>query len=86
MADVISTAIFNGRHGDACGMLRDLWAPLGFEGARETSVGCKSLGRPHVGSRFSLPDGALTTYDSYPERTLSDRWPLGWLSHSKTAD
>jgi hypothetical protein len=22
--------------------------------------------------RFSLPDGALTTYDSYPERTLPD--------------
>lgn len=22
--------------------------------------------------RFSLPDGGLTTYDSYPERTLPD--------------
>lgn len=33
MADAISTAVFNGRHGDACGMLRDLWAPFGFEGA-----------------------------------------------------
>jgi hypothetical protein len=33
MADAISTAVFNGRHGDACGMLRELWAPFGFEGA-----------------------------------------------------
>ena len=32
MADAISTAVFNGRHGDACGMLRDLWAPFGLEG------------------------------------------------------
>ena len=33
MADAVSTAAFNGRRGDACGMLRDLWAPFGFEGA-----------------------------------------------------
>lgn len=33
MADAISTAVFNGRHGDACGMLRDLWAPFGLEGS-----------------------------------------------------
>jgi len=33
MADAISTAVFNGRHGDACGMLRELWAPFGFDGA-----------------------------------------------------
>lgn len=33
MADAISTAVFNGRHGDACGMLRELWAPWGFDGA-----------------------------------------------------
>ena len=32
MADAISTAVYNGRHGDACGMLRDLWAPFGLEG------------------------------------------------------
>jgi hypothetical protein len=32
MADAISTAVFNGRHGDASGMLRDLWAPFGLEG------------------------------------------------------
>ncbi|KAG2061559.1 hypothetical protein BDR06DRAFT_947035 [Suillus hirtellus] len=28
--------------------------------------------------RFSLPDGSLMTYDSYPERTLPDGRPLGW--------
>lgn len=32
MADAISTAVYNGRHGDACGMLRDLWAPFGLDG------------------------------------------------------
>jgi hypothetical protein len=32
MADAISSAVFHGRHGDACGMLRDLWSPFGLEG------------------------------------------------------
>jgi hypothetical protein len=32
MADAISNAVYNGRHGDACAMLRDLWAPFGLEG------------------------------------------------------
>ncbi|KAG7091054.1 hypothetical protein E1B28_010111 [Marasmius oreades] len=32
MADAISNAVFNGRHGDACGMLRDLWGPFGLQG------------------------------------------------------
>jgi hypothetical protein len=32
VADEISTAVFNGRHGDACMMLRDLWAPFGLDG------------------------------------------------------
>lgn len=32
MADAISTAVYNGRHGDACGMLRELWAPFGLDG------------------------------------------------------
>jgi hypothetical protein len=32
VADTISNAVYNGRHGDACGMLRDLWAPFGLEG------------------------------------------------------
>ena len=32
VADAISTAVFNGRHGDACMLLRDLWAPFGLDG------------------------------------------------------
>jgi hypothetical protein len=32
IADAISNAVFNGRHGDACGMLRDLWSPFGLPG------------------------------------------------------
>lgn len=32
VADAINNAVFNGRHGDACGMLRDMWAPFGLEG------------------------------------------------------
>jgi hypothetical protein len=32
MADAISNAVYNGRHGDACAMLRDLWSPFGLEG------------------------------------------------------
>lgn len=32
VADAISNAVFHGRHGDACGMLRDLWSPFGLEG------------------------------------------------------
>ncbi|KAF8160625.1 hypothetical protein B0H34DRAFT_857242 [Crassisporium funariophilum] len=81
MADAISNAVFNGRHGDACGMLRDLWAPFGLEGMpRLLVVLAKHRSDPNhwVVHRFSLPDGALTTYDSYPERTLPDGRPLGW--------
>ncbi len=32
MADAINNAVFHGRHGDACGMLRDLWTPFGLQG------------------------------------------------------
>jgi hypothetical protein len=32
MADAVSNAVYNGRHGDACAMLRDLWNPFGFDG------------------------------------------------------
>ncbi|KIM45431.1 hypothetical protein M413DRAFT_66595 [Hebeloma cylindrosporum] len=81
LADAISNAVFNGRHGDACGMLRDLWAPFGLEGTpRLIVVLAKHRSDPNhwVVHRFSLPDGALTTYDSYPERTLPDGRPLGW--------
>ncbi|KAJ7647352.1 hypothetical protein FB45DRAFT_822173 [Roridomyces roridus] len=81
MADAISNAVFNGRHGDACGMLRDLWSPFGLEGMpRLLVVLAKHRSDPNhwVVHRFSLPEGALTTYDSYPERTLPDGRPLGW--------
>ncbi|KAH9895121.1 hypothetical protein C8Q73DRAFT_665408 [Cubamyces lactineus] len=81
MADAISTAVYNGRHGDACGMLRDLWAPFGLEGIpRLLIVLAKHRNDDHhwVVHRFSLPDGSLTTYDTYPERCLPDGRPLGW--------
>ncbi|KAJ8515599.1 hypothetical protein ONZ45_g7018 [Pleurotus djamor] len=81
MADAISTAVFNGRHGDACGMLRDLWTPFGLEGMPRLLVVLakhRSDENHWVVHRFSLPDGGLTTYDSYPERTLPDGRPLGW--------
>lgn len=81
MADAISNAVFNGRHGDACGMLRDLWSPFGIPGMPRLLVVLakhRSDANHWVVHRFSLPDGALTTYDSYPERTLPDGRPLGW--------
>ncbi|RDX55166.1 hypothetical protein OH76DRAFT_872077 [Lentinus brumalis] len=81
MADAISTAVYNGRHGDACGMLRDLWAPFGLEGIpRLLIVLAKHRNDDNhwVVHRFSLPDGSLTTYDTYPERCLPDGRPLGW--------
>lgn len=92
VADTISNAVFNGRHGDACGMLRDLWSPFGLQGmprllvvlAKHRSdedhwvvhrcvlLRCHLLCLILLSCRFSLPDGSLTTYDSYPERTLPD--------------
>jgi len=81
MADAISNAVFNGRHGDACGILRDLWHPFGLDGMPRLLVVLakhRSDENHWVVHRFSLPDGALTTYDSYPERTLPDGRPLGW--------
>ncbi|KAF9268673.1 hypothetical protein L218DRAFT_977161 [Marasmius fiardii PR-910] len=81
MADAISNAVFNGRHGDACGMLRDLWGPFGLQGMPRLLVVLakhRSDENHWVVHRFSLPDGSLTTYDSYPERTLPDGRPLGW--------
>ncbi|KAL0956603.1 hypothetical protein HGRIS_002740 [Hohenbuehelia grisea] len=81
MADAISTAVFNGRHGDACGMLRDLWSPFGLPGMPRLLIVLakhRSDANHWVVHRFSLPDGGLTTYDSYPERTLPDGRPLGW--------
>ncbi|KAF8658320.1 hypothetical protein AX16_002088 [Volvariella volvacea WC 439] len=75
MADAISTAVFNGRHGDACNMLRELWHPFGLEGMPRLLVVLakhRSDENHWVVHRFSLPDGGLTTYDCYPERTLPD--------------
>jgi len=81
MADAISTAVFNGLHGDACGMLRDLWTPFGMDGfPRLIIVLAKHRADADhwVVHRFSLVDHTLTTYDTYPERTLPDGRPLGW--------
>lgn len=81
MAEAISTAVYNGRHGEACGMLRDLWAPFGLEGIpRLLIVLAKHRNDDDhwVVHRFSLPDGSLTTYDTYPDKSLPDGRPLGW--------
>ncbi|KAH9994964.1 hypothetical protein BJV74DRAFT_830757 [Russula compacta] len=75
MADAISNAVFNGRHGDASGMLRELWHPFGLEGMPRLLIVLakhRSDANHWVVHRFSLPDGTLTTYDSYPSG------PLGW--------
>ncbi|KAI0066274.1 hypothetical protein BV25DRAFT_1913042 [Artomyces pyxidatus] len=75
MADAISNAVFNGRHGDASGMLRELWHPFGLEGMPRLLIVLakhRSDANHWVVHRFSLPDGTLTTYDSYPERCLPD--------------
>lgn len=48
MADAINNAVFHGRHGDACGMLRDLWTPFGLEGIpRIIVVLCKHRSDPN---------------------------------------
>ncbi|KAJ7594594.1 hypothetical protein C8J56DRAFT_442742 [Mycena floridula] len=81
VAESISNAVFNGRHGDACGMLRDLWTPFGLDGMPRLLVVLakhRTDDNHWVVHRFCLPDGSLTTYDSYPERTLPDGRPLGW--------
>ncbi|KAJ3550559.1 hypothetical protein NM688_g5051 [Phlebia brevispora] len=81
MAEAISTAVFNGRHGDASGMLKELWAPFGLEGMPRLLIVLakhRTDENHYVAHRFSLPDGSLTTYDTYPERALPDGRPLGW--------
>jgi len=81
VADAISTAVFNGRHGDACMMLRDLWAPFGLDGIPRLLIVLakhRTDENHWVVHRFSLPDGQLTTYDTYPEKCLPDGRPLGW--------
>ncbi|KAJ1305785.1 hypothetical protein OPQ81_010515 [Rhizoctonia solani] len=81
MADAISTAVYNGRHGDACQMLKDLWTPFGLEGMPRLIIVLARHRRDEhhwVTHRFSLPDGQLSTYDTYPEKSLPDGRPLGW--------
>ncbi|KAG9105553.1 hypothetical protein FRC07_009198 [Ceratobasidium sp. 392] len=81
MADAISTAVYNGRHGDACQMLKDMWTPFGLEGMPRLIIVLARHRRDEhhwVTHRFSLPDGQLSTYDTYPERSLPDGRPLGW--------
>ncbi|CAE6417026.1 unnamed protein product [Rhizoctonia solani] len=81
MADAISTAVYNGRHGDACQMLKDLWTPFGLDGMPRLIIVLARHRRDEhhwVTHRFSLPDGQLSTYDTYPEKSLPDGRPLGW--------
>lgn len=81
MADAISNAVFNGRHGEACGMLKDLWTPFGFgEMPRLIVVLAKHRSDPNhwVVHKFSLQEGTISTYDSCPDRALPDGRPLGW--------
>ncbi|KAF7793816.1 hypothetical protein EIP86_004937 [Pleurotus ostreatoroseus] len=81
MAEAISTAVYNGRHGDASGMLRELWTPFGLEGMPRLLIVLakhRNDDSHYVAHRFSLPDGSLTTYDTYPDRALPDGRPLGW--------
>ncbi|KAG5641009.1 hypothetical protein DXG03_006383 [Asterophora parasitica] len=81
MADAISNAVYNGQHGNACGMLRDLWSPFGLPGMpRLLVVLAKHRNETDhwVVHRYSLPEGTLMTYDSYSGRTIMDGRPLGW--------
>ncbi|KAH9978833.1 hypothetical protein BGW80DRAFT_1281218 [Lactifluus volemus] len=70
MADAISNAVFNGRHGDASGMLRELWHPFGLDGMPRLLIVLakhRSDDNHWVVHRFSLPT-----------RCLPDGRPLGW--------
>ncbi|TFK74048.1 hypothetical protein BDN72DRAFT_122178 [Pluteus cervinus] len=81
MAETINNAVFNGRHQDACTILRDLWNGFSLQGMpRLMIVLAKHRNNDNhwVVHRYSLPDGSLTTYDCCPDRTLHDGRPLGW--------
>ncbi|KAG6865522.1 hypothetical protein C0991_001843 [Blastosporella zonata] len=81
MADAISNAVYNGQHGNACGMLRDLWNPFGLPGMPRLLVVLakhRSENDHWVVHRYSLPEGNLMTYDSYSGRSIMDGRPLGW--------
>lgn len=81
MADAISNAVFNGQHGNACGMLRYMWEPFGLPNMPRLLVVLakhRSEDDHWVVHRYCLPEGSLVTYDSYSGRTLMDGRPLGW--------
>ncbi|KAG8764210.1 hypothetical protein FRC12_008233 [Ceratobasidium sp. 428] len=62
-------------------MLKDMWTPFGLEGMPRLIIVLARHRRDEhhwVTHRFSLPDGQLSTYDTYPERSLPDGRPLGW--------
>jgi len=62
-------------------MLRDLWTPFGFDGMpRLILVLVRHRRDPNhwVVHRFSIPEGSLCTYDTYPERALADGRTLAW--------
>ncbi|KAF5371612.1 hypothetical protein D9758_003491 [Tetrapyrgos nigripes] len=70
MAWMISNSISRGEHRDAGRMLRESWDTFGLEDApRLLVVLAKHFSdqRHWVVHKFSLPDGALTTYDFFPE-------------------
>lgn len=71
MADAISNAVFNGRHGDACGMLRDLWSPFGLEGmprllvvlAKHRSDANHWVVHRYACNNLSIKTGLVTIFD-----------------------
>lgn len=81
VADAINSAVYNGRHGDATVMLKDLWTPFGFDEMPRLILVLARHRRDNnhwVVHRFSIPEGTLCTYDTYPEKALADGRPLGW--------
>ncbi|KIY53117.1 hypothetical protein FISHEDRAFT_63510 [Fistulina hepatica ATCC 64428] len=88
IADAINTAVYNGRHGDASSMLRDLWTSFGLDGMPRLLIVLAKHRHDEshwVVHRFSLPEGGLSTYDSFPQKTLPDGRPLGWWFAIRTA-
>ncbi|KAG8899047.1 hypothetical protein FRC00_001986 [Tulasnella sp. 408] len=81
VADAINSAVYNGRHADATVMLKDLWTPYGFDEMPRLILVLARHRRDNnhwVVHRFSIPEGTLCTYDTYPEKALADGRPLGW--------
>ncbi|KAF8750646.1 hypothetical protein RHS01_09147 [Rhizoctonia solani] len=99
MADAISTAVYNGRHGRRVSDVEDFVDAVWVGGhARLIIVLARHRGMSIIGSLtgkllcffltfcknriglvwigFSLPDGQLSTYDTYPEKSLPMDVPL----------